>query len=439
MVEHSSRRLGSWKEIAGYVGRDARTVARWEKERGFPVRRIPGGLRSSVFAYTGEIDLWMRGASADVAADVTAGAAGDAAADGAPPLTGPITPARRRVQYGLLGAAAVVIAGLVVASYPWGRRPLITEIQAEGSEVSALSGGSRVWSHDLGAPVRFAPVPQQYQIADVDDDGAADAVAAVHLYGGARDVARLLSFSADGALRWQQTLEQSVTYGRETYRGPWGSGPLIVQKASRGTRVVWATHHSTWWPAVVALFDGAGNVRGRFMHPGWITAMHALPADRIVIAGISNEYDSDVVAVLDEDSWPGGAPPGGNATFQCRDCPEGRPLRYFVVPRTELNALAGTPRLQAHIHSVERGITVRTYQNGNDTGGGELILEFAPDMTPIRARMSDAYWTWHRRMEREGRVGHSSEACPDREGVELREWRRGHGWSRLRVPSTALY
>jgi hypothetical protein len=110
-----------------------------------------------------------------------------------------------------------------------------------------------------------------------------------------------------------------------------------------------------------------------------------------------------------------------------------------VVPRTELNTLAGTPRLQAHIHAIERGITVRTYQNGNDAGGGELILEFAPDMTPVRARMSDAYWTWHRRMESEGRVRHSSEACPDRRGVELREWRRGVGWSRLLVPSSALY
>lgn len=439
MVEHSSRRLGSWKEIAGYVGRDARTVARWEKERGFPVRRLPGGPRSSVFAYTDEIDAWMRGAAGDAAAaDAAADGSSSAAQDTSQAFDPALVPSRRPIKYWLSASIIVLVAGLV-ASYLWGRRLLITEIRAEGTEVSALSGGARVWSRDLDVPVRFAPVPQQYQIADVDDDGAADAVAAVHLVGGPLDVARLLYFTSDGVLRWQQTLEQSVVYGGETYGGPWGSGPVIVQKGSRGTRVVWATHHYTWWPAVVAMLDREGYVRGRFMHPGWITAMHALPADRIVIAGISNEYDSDVVAVLDEASWPGAAPPGGNPAFTCRDCPEGRPLRYFVVPRTELNALAATPRLQAHIHSVERGITVRTYQNGNDAGGGELILEFAPDMTPVRARMSDAYWTWHRRMESEGRVRHSSEACPDRRGVELREWRRGEGWRRLLVPSSALY
>lgn len=434
MLEHSSRRLASWKEIAGYVGRDARTVARWEKERGFPVRRLPGGPRSSVFAFTDEIDAWMRGP----AAEPTAGAATNGPAEAAPPLVPALVPARRRVAYWASAATVLLIAGFAVTSYPWGRRLVITDIQAEGTEVSALSGGTRVWSHALDAAVRFAPVPQQYQIADIDDDGAADAVAAVHVDGAPVDVARLLYFTSGGVLRWQQTLEQSVIYGRETYGGPWGSGPVIVQKASRGTRVVWATHHSTWWPAVVAMFDREGNVRGRFMHPGWITAMHALPADRIVIAGISNEYDSDVVAVLDDESWPGAAPPGGNPVFACRECPPGRPLRYFVVPRTELNALAGTPRLQAHIHAIERGISLRTYQNGSDPGGGELILEFAADMTPVRARMSDAYWTWHRRMEDQGRVRHSAEACPDRRGVELREWRRGGGWSRLAVPSSAL-
>ncbi len=32
-------RLESWKEIAAYLGRDARTVRRWEKNEGLPVQR----------------------------------------------------------------------------------------------------------------------------------------------------------------------------------------------------------------------------------------------------------------------------------------------------------------------------------------------------------------------------------------------------------------
>jgi len=54
-------RLDSWKEIAAFFGRDERTVRRWEKERGLPAHRVPGGARGSVFAYTNELADWLKG------------------------------------------------------------------------------------------------------------------------------------------------------------------------------------------------------------------------------------------------------------------------------------------------------------------------------------------------------------------------------------------
>jgi len=61
----ANRRLDSWKEIAEFLGRDVRTVIRWEKEKSLPVHRIPGGRRQGVFAYSQEIDEWMRGEFGD--------------------------------------------------------------------------------------------------------------------------------------------------------------------------------------------------------------------------------------------------------------------------------------------------------------------------------------------------------------------------------------
>lgn len=54
-----SVRLDSWKEIAGYLNRDVRTVIRWEREKALPVHRVPGGKRKAVFAYAAEIDAWL--------------------------------------------------------------------------------------------------------------------------------------------------------------------------------------------------------------------------------------------------------------------------------------------------------------------------------------------------------------------------------------------
>ena len=52
-------RLDSWKAIAEYLGRNARTVTRWASGRGLPVHRVPGGKRSAVFAFKDEIDAWL--------------------------------------------------------------------------------------------------------------------------------------------------------------------------------------------------------------------------------------------------------------------------------------------------------------------------------------------------------------------------------------------
>jgi tetratricopeptide (TPR) repeat protein len=52
-------RLDTWKSVASYLGRSSRTVQRWHAEYGLPVHHL-GGDASSVYAYTDELDLWLR-------------------------------------------------------------------------------------------------------------------------------------------------------------------------------------------------------------------------------------------------------------------------------------------------------------------------------------------------------------------------------------------
>ena len=61
----SSKRLTTWKDIAGYIGRDARTARRYEAERSLPIHRMPGESRSVVYAFTEELDGWLRRQKAD--------------------------------------------------------------------------------------------------------------------------------------------------------------------------------------------------------------------------------------------------------------------------------------------------------------------------------------------------------------------------------------
>ena len=52
--------LGSWKEIAQYLGKGVRTVQRWEHELKLPVHRPSGGRKGVVIAFPQELENWAR-------------------------------------------------------------------------------------------------------------------------------------------------------------------------------------------------------------------------------------------------------------------------------------------------------------------------------------------------------------------------------------------
>jgi TolB-like protein/Tfp pilus assembly protein PilF len=54
------KKLDSWGEIASYLGREVRTVQRWERTEGLPVHRHEHKKKSTVYAFTGELDAWIK-------------------------------------------------------------------------------------------------------------------------------------------------------------------------------------------------------------------------------------------------------------------------------------------------------------------------------------------------------------------------------------------
>ena len=59
-VQGAADRIDSWKAIAVYLGRGLRTVQRWEREEGLPVRRHVHSTHASVHALRSELDAWRR-------------------------------------------------------------------------------------------------------------------------------------------------------------------------------------------------------------------------------------------------------------------------------------------------------------------------------------------------------------------------------------------
>ena len=51
--------LTSWKEVAQYMGKGVRTVQRWERHFGLPIRRPQANSQRAVLAIPEEIDAWV--------------------------------------------------------------------------------------------------------------------------------------------------------------------------------------------------------------------------------------------------------------------------------------------------------------------------------------------------------------------------------------------
>ena len=70
-MPESARELTSWKEIAAALGGvNVRTAQKWERERGLPVRRLPGG-RGRVAVDTLALEAWKRNTPHEPADDTT--------------------------------------------------------------------------------------------------------------------------------------------------------------------------------------------------------------------------------------------------------------------------------------------------------------------------------------------------------------------------------
>jgi tetratricopeptide (TPR) repeat protein len=133
----SKHRLDSWKEIAVFFGRDERTVKRWEKERALPVHRVPGGVRSGVFAYAAELSQWLKdpAAAASESSDQPLGASAAAgngssadvvreAAISKPVHTPAVSPSRSKFQVArILGLLLAILLGFLILKHQIPRQP----------------------------------------------------------------------------------------------------------------------------------------------------------------------------------------------------------------------------------------------------------------------------------------------------------------------------
>lgn len=176
----SARTLVSWKEIAVFLNHSESTVKRWERDRGLPVHRIPGGERGGVFAYPDELADWIKGKALELETDDSAtydqktfGVAENAASSAdrvepRPDETSGQSSGRRNtgwVRLAVIGSAAALAGAGIYANFahPFGKGiewhlPVIAGIgkaSSTGQMVAPVSDTEKRAAHDLYLKGRF--------------------------------------------------------------------------------------------------------------------------------------------------------------------------------------------------------------------------------------------------------------------------------------------
>ena len=209
-------RLDSWKEIASYLGKGERTAKRWESERTLPVHRLPGGGRSSVYAYTAELDEWLRSAKALAGTELEIGLDGaDAGADGSVSATTapePALPAAGNERPRIGGpdppvtvpadAQRTATANLQAGRHDFkpGWKPVLAGILAAGAVGAALYAVA-VRSVSGGIPHRISSMFGAAEAASVPPGSAA-------VYDSDKRVAH--DFYLKGRFEWNQRTPDSL-------------------------------------------------------------------------------------------------------------------------------------------------------------------------------------------------------------------------------------
>lgn len=421
-MSENGRRLTSWKEIAAHLGRDVRTVLRWEKDRGLPVHRVPGATGRVVFAYTDELDAWARGELARTPP-----------AEAAPTEPGARSGTGAPVWRWRLAAAIAAGCGIVaiMAAALWvsrgrSRSTDIAQLNMTDTMARAVNAeGQELWSFTFPQP---APLNSRLAaVGDLNGDGRPDAVISLVTFEtGNNGAGLLIALDHLGRVMWRRSVDDRVTFGAGPFVGPWAPDELLVYQSGGQSLVAWALHHHTWWPSLVAVFDGKGDRRSTFVNSGWIRSLSLSNDGRYLLAGgISNAREGAAFAVLDAQQPSGASPEDPGTPFACKGCPRGAPVRYYVMPWSDIINPTLLDGRRGTFNSFSDGsFELRGVQQQN----GEMLVDLSPAFEIKRRSVSDGFWNWHRKFEREGLLTHTGDTCPFRNGPPLLEWSPEQGW-----------
>jgi len=454
--------LNGWKEIAAYLGRSVRTVQRWEKEFGLPVRRFGTSRPESVFAFPREIDAWLLSAQG-VSARSGAAAPETSSNPAEPPkptVGGPgrrVEPlAERTLPNRAMLAAIAAVAVLAVAWAAWASWQLAHRRAEPGAPPAAAPAPANwavdfdslvvsdanqqvIWTHRFPRELntdayRDAPWTPRFMvggITDVEGDGTREVWFIAKAPGGPAETALYL-FEHDGRVRWTFRPTLNVRFGANTHGPSWLVDRVFItaDPAGGAGRAVWAVlHDSALFPSSIQRLDPAsGSPLSAYWTNGSIVTA-ALDASvsppRLLVGACYNETKAGSLSVLDARN-PDGAAPAELEKYRCASCPPGEPLAFLVFPKpARFRGLDATGPVEVVTPLADGMLGVRVRYAWSDVRTPAVgVFTLDSSLRPVSADTADGYVKVYEELAARGDVQAGAPAAvdPDREFFPVLRW-----------------
>ncbi len=391
-MERGGRRetlLTTWKQIAAYLGVTERTAQKWERERGLPVHRVPGG-RGRVWASPSELDSWGEAASAAPARVREGGRA-------------------RRAGVVLLGVVALLVGVVAVVqlSRPDGGEPASFQVQG-GMFLVRDAEGRELWRRPLTRWWLQHSPEWGREMAWIGDVCAGPEKEILLVGADSTEPApvRLYCFDSSGAELWRFEVRREVRTRDEVFRPPYMVRAFAVYPGTP-RRLAVVSSHDSYFPTQAAILNGEGKVLSEYWHSGYLYAVSFADLDEdgrpeLYLGGTSNAREMATLVVFDPDRVAGAS--AEPAPYQLLGFEPGTEIVRIFFPRTCVNRAVrprndvmglrwSPPSLLVQVcegESPEEAITYRF--------NARLELE---DATP-----SDAFLRLHGWLWQSGRIDH---------------------------------
>lgn len=287
-----SSELGSWKEIAQYLGVTVRTAQKWGAVRGLPVKRA-AGQKGRVWATTEELDRW-RGQT--------------------------LQPPRFWANLSLIRWASIiasalllieigVLAGLYAQQLLKG--PPSRMLYELRSLIVTDAQGRELWRKTFEDGFRAGERPERKLAAkgawfgDLDGDGRVELLYIHNPAERDRTGNTVYCFSDRGDVKWRFEPGRAVRTAHETFSPPFIAEALAtIGGDGKQKAVVVTSHHVTFHPNQVALLSSSGKLLGEYWHSGHLPHLEIVDLDsdgtpEILLGGVSTGYRSATLVALD--------------------------------------------------------------------------------------------------------------------------------------------